>query len=122
MKNTEFCKICNNPVTNPICAKCNTKHFLLWMNKHNLSLKKRHYLLDYIKKNLFFESENNDNCIICNSETIGICSYCFYSKIENILDRLKIAEDIKEDFLQIFNYELFSDESFSLDNPDITCN
>jgi hypothetical protein len=53
------------------------------------------------------ENLNNMPCIICGTETVSTCTYCFFFKIENILMSLNIPEEMIMHFLQIFNYKLY---------------
>jgi hypothetical protein len=111
----EVCQICNRQITNPICTKCNTKHFVTWFNRYKVETKKQEVILNYISKHLIIESNNSDTCVICNSENVSICSYCFYYKLDVFLSGIKIPKAMIEDFSRIFNYQLNSDEAF---NPD----
>lgn len=104
------CIMCSQQITNPICAKCNFHHFVLWLNDQSIPLKIRTSIIRKIKTRLFKENTNKLNCIICNENEVSICSYCFFKKIGHILEFSEgISSQNIEDFELSFGHEVYSD-------------
>ncbi len=98
------CKICNEPITNPICPVCLSAEIDIWSTNYpNL----RKELAPKLKKHLKMIQQHIDNavqCIKCNEKRTFICPYCFIRDVLIELDRLGVNRIIKKEFLQFFNY------------------
>ena len=118
MVNYETCQYCERVITNPICARCYLKSFLYWLNDHGLDKKEKSQIIDYIKTSLMEEDDSEDNCILCNSECVDICTYCFFSRLEDFMKKNHASKKIIEDFSHTFNYDLYSDHAYELTDKD----
>jgi hypothetical protein len=103
------CFFCSREITNPICSKCNFGHLLLWVNEKPIDFADRMKIIKKIKKNLFVETDNSLDCIICHNNEVAVCTFCFFRKVENILDGLNIPDEMINDFRLSFNFNIYSD-------------
>ncbi len=116
MNTQELCTQCYQGITNPVCTKCHTKQLALWLNDNCVNPKIIFYIIRKIKKDFVPNCKNRELCILCNKEILSLCTYCYFFKIENALNSLNFAESSIEKFLEIFNYNLFGDKTFSLED------
>ena len=108
MANKELCSNCYQGITNPICEKCKTKELAVWMNDYPINQKIIRYVIGKIRNSYATPHENNEAfCILCCSELLTICTYCYFLKVEKILTELALPEETVEKFLETFNYKLY---------------
>lgn len=111
MKDKEICSICNRITTNPVCVRCSTKHFIVWLNDYDIDIEKRLTLTRKIRNYFFFESLMSYECLLCKSETMYVCSYCFFYEIVIIMKKLNFPEDMLKDFCIKFNHAINTDDN-----------
>ena len=112
MEKNEVCEICNRPITNPLCNRCRTKHFVLWLNDYDIEIEKRLFLTKKIREKFFFESGNESECILCKNEVVSTCTYCYFLKVEKLIKELRLPRKTLEDYTLVFNYRLYGEEPF----------
>lgn len=112
MEKNEVCEICNRPITNPLCNRCRTKHFVLWLNDYDIEIEKRLFLTKKIREKFFFESSNESECILCKNEIVSTCTYCYFLKVEKLMKELRLPRKMLEDYTLVFNYRLYGEEPF----------
>jgi hypothetical protein len=101
------CTHCSEKITNPICEKCYTRQLALWLNDTQMNPAISSKIIKKIRQNLSDETLNDIPCIICNTESVSTCTYCYFFKVENILKNLNLPEEFIEDYKTIFNYKLY---------------
>lgn len=105
------CLVCLDPISNPICRECHIIEVESWMEDLKIDSEKRKIIIKLIQKKLpKNEDKGNSTCIICKKNQINICSYClFYISLKVLIDA-NFPEEIIEDFLETFNYQLGNTE------------
>ena len=103
----EVCVNCYQGITNPICEKCRTKQLAIWLNDAEIDPSTTTKIIRKIRENLSFNYNNESLCILCGSELITICTYCYFFKVDRILRSLNLTDETIEEFLQLFNYRLY---------------
>jgi hypothetical protein len=102
------CENCYEEISNPICIRCFTKQINHWLKESPLTLQERKKILLEIKNHLDRSMkdipENQSKCSICGRDDVSLCSYCIFLKINDLIKKLKINNELKTNFLQIFNY------------------
>lgn len=101
------CTICLDPISNPICRSCHIQEIESWMKDLKIDYSKRRKITNLIREKIPSEpSETNSTCIICKKNEINVCSYClFYVSLRVLLEN-NFRQEIIEDFLETFNYQL----------------
>ncbi|MFZ5955850.1 MAG: hypothetical protein ACOYT4_05495 [Nanoarchaeota archaeon] len=101
----ENCSVCFKPITTPICESCYMRQIEKWLEHIDMTALPKKFILDQIKRNLYFDGINEGECIICGSE-VNVCSYCFFLKVASILKKIKLSDEFIQDFLATFNYAI----------------
>lgn len=104
----QVCSECYQGVTNPICEKCHTRQLALWLNDYEVDPKLISHIIRRIRQSYSLEEVNEMPCIICDTELVSICTYCYFFKVERVLRSLNLPDEMVEHFLQIFNYKLYN--------------
>jgi|SRR3989338_10716586 len=107
MNDRVACTSCCEAVTNPVCIRCYTKHFVSWTDFHGISNTTKAEILKDIGRNASKESLNEVPCLICGNENLSLCTYCYFFMVEKIIgkEKYKLSRDIIEDFKCVFNYK-----------------
>jgi len=109
-----LCMECLQVVTNPICYSCFSKHISSWLEYEGAQSYIQARVFREINKIIRKESLNKDQCILCNNNFINMCSFCFYSKVERIMEKLDIPSQVIGDF-----EDLFIDKSYKIQDEII---
>lgn len=103
MEKRYLCDKCLYPITNPICTSCFSKQVLNWIIEKKPS-KRQIVAINYFIKNMIRENEENPSdirCVICNQQTVSLCTFCFSEKAKNFIEKNmseKILNQFEEDF------------------------
>jgi len=101
-----LCVQCYEPITNPVCEACHLKEVAIWLEDTGLDPITKSLVLAGVKKSLPKEAMNENTCILCGKNTLSTCSYCFFLVTSKVLAKLRIDEEIVDNFLETFNYTL----------------
>jgi len=104
MKEIYLCQKCLYPITNPICTSCFSKQVLNWI-RDKKPPKKQIAEITYFIKNLERENEDHPsdiNCIICGSNTVSLCTFCFAKKARDFIEQ-NMSESIVKQFEEDFD-------------------
>lgn len=101
-----LCPNCNRIVSDPICVKCYLREFVLWLNDQDIPLPQRNAMMKMINKNLMPPMIHGQLCILCENHDTSLCSYCFFFNIKIYLERLNIPEEVIDNYMLSFNYEI----------------
>lgn len=117
----EECQLCMQPITNPVCGRCYTKHVASWLEDMRIKGVPREIILGKIKK-ATRDGISDVGCIVCGRDDVALCSYCFFLKAEKALMELNMPDNLLESFRSIFNYtveiEIESMENFRLEENE----
>ncbi|MBR9706581.1 hypothetical protein GOV14_06095 [Candidatus Pacearchaeota archaeon] len=102
----DMCISCSEPITNPICYRCFLKQIHLWLYDKNFEKDVINEILREVRKEVFVDSLSETCCILCDDEYVAVCSYCVFFRAANVLKRFGVNNELLEDFLEIFNYQL----------------
>ena len=102
----QVCIHCYHIAVNPICEKCYTKQIYFWLSYQEINPKITSNIIKNIKEKFSSENQCDMLCIICNTELVSTCTFCYFFKVENILRKLNLSEKIIDNFLEIFNYKI----------------
>lgn len=80
----------------------------IWLNDQNVSLDKRAKLMRKIRKNLMLDNFSKQRCIICEWNTVSLCTYCFFFNVMYYVKELNFPEQSVESFIEHFNYEIYN--------------
>jgi hypothetical protein len=100
----ETCEVCMQPITNPICVGCYIKQIEAWLKDIHMTAIPRSVIISQIKKNMVFDSLNEEECVICRKDSVSICSYCFFKQVSIILHKMEVRAEFVDVFLASFNY------------------
>lgn len=103
----ERCNNCYNVITEPICNECYLKELKIWLEKCFLNELLIVSIIARAKQKFKEESINESICILCETENVSICTYCYFSKIHNILVSSNLPRELIDEFLEMFNYSLY---------------
>jgi len=81
---------------------------MAWLSDSDYCVDKK-LLAEAIKKNLPPESRNETLCILCKTEPVNTCIYCYFSTLEQLITRLRFHKKVLQEFLLIFNYKYCED-------------
>jgi ferredoxin len=110
------CKICHEPVSNPICPNCLIKEVTAWLTLYpDLKSKLIPRLTKKFKK-IEYEKEAIQ-CIKCGNE-ITICPLCFTNSVLTELNKINAPKMILKEFLQFFYYD-FQHNVYADDAEDL---
>jgi hypothetical protein len=56
------------------------------------------FINEKLKKGLYLETQNDNNCILCKKDNITICRYCFSVILIRMLRELNFTEEMIENF------------------------
>lgn len=113
MKSNHVCESCHIGITDPICENCYLKQLELWLQHYRVNDKVIRKILRKSKSKIQSESLNGFRCILCGRDSVTICSYCSFSKIEGILQECGLSKKLIDTFLGLFNYELYNARIYS---------
>lgn len=99
-----LCVQCYEPITNPVCEECHTKHVETWLQDQELTRGKKAEILAEIKRALPEEAMNENVCILCGKRTLSTCSYCFFLVSAKAIKKAGIINTTLRNFLETFNY------------------
>lgn len=105
------CVSCLQPVTNPICPRCFSKQVLTWLKDQEISSAKKKAVargLNKLQKN-FQNTLSDTKCIFCGETEVTLCTYCFINRAERIIEREIESEKMTENFVEVFNAQIWSD-------------
>lgn len=108
VRNQQVCVSCYQGISNPICEKCHTKQLAVWLNDYDANPKIITNIIRRMRKSFSIEKANDALCIICGTELVSICTYCYFFKVDKVLQTLNLPEETIENFLEIFNYKLYN--------------
>lgn len=103
-----LCAKCNYGISDPICVRCYILELAIWLNEQNIGLDKRAKLMRKIRNNLMHSHFSDQSCIICEKNTVSLCTYCFFFNVMYYLKTLKFSDEVLESFMEHFNYEIYS--------------
>jgi len=109
VKITSLCTGCVQPVTNPICPFCFSRHVTVWLRDKRLP----GYKVSNIKKHLkrmvqeAEETPSDIKCIICMSKKVNLCTYCFILKATRIITKNLGEGKLLTQFNEDFNTEIW---------------
>ncbi len=112
MANEYLCVSCYEPITNFICERCYLNQIEKWLSNSGLDIDTQEFILEKIRKTFTKELETQNTCIICKTEDVKICSYCFFLKIAKTMKKIGISKEFIELFLADFNYHNEKEEEF----------
>ncbi len=98
------CTECLYSIKNPICSSCFLKQINVWLKDREIATIYRNIIISKLKNTVAIDSNNEENCIICNNESPSLCSYCFFHKVALSLQEINFGDKELEEFLEIFNY------------------
>jgi hypothetical protein len=112
MKQYGLCIDCYESITNPICVNCFIKQINHWLKDNRLNPETKKVLIYEIKKELnnINNREAETTCTVCHKNDVSICSYCFFLRVNKILTKLHMSKELKNQFLEIFNYRQGNEE------------
>ena len=111
-QNTQVCSQCFQGITNPICEVCHTKQLAIWMNDYGFPPRTIQKVVKEIRRQTPTQDYENF-CILCNTENVSICTFCFFFKVENILTKLDLPSEVVAHFLAVFNYKLYKQSQYT---------
>ena len=71
------CTICLESITDPVCTYCYIKQVRMWFNDLKIDPIFKKFAINKIKNKLLFEGVSEIDCILCGSENVDVCFYCF---------------------------------------------
>ncbi|MFW6282713.1 MAG: hypothetical protein ACOC1P_01500 [Minisyncoccales bacterium] len=104
MKNYYLCQDCLYTITNPICTSCFSKQVLNWIIEKKPP-KKQITKINFFIKNMIRENEENPSdirCVICNQQTVSLCTYCFSERAKKFIEK-NMSEEIVKQFEEDFD-------------------
>jgi len=111
VKVIDLCTNCVQVITNPVCSHCFSNHVALWLRDRNI----HSYELFKIKKLLrdfvvLSEGTPSDiKCILCGSQRVNVCAYCFINNTEKIIEKIEGNTETLNDFNEDFHKEIWID-------------
>ncbi len=102
----EFCELCSEPITDPICENCYLREIESWFDKECLNPIIKINLIKKIKDSVPDYTLNQEKCILCQSENIKICRHCFFILAAQKLWEMKISKQAVMYFESTFNIEV----------------
>lgn len=105
------CVDCQRRIINPVCTDCRLKQINAWLDdQKTIPSEKKLILLKNLETLIPKKTENNISCIYCKKNNVSICTYCYFSHFEKLLNKFDIPAPNIDSFQQIFNYRLYSKE------------
>lgn len=101
----ENCEICQQPITNPVCPECYLDELYAWMQSMKIREVPRNIIIEILRRKLSGDTMNENRCILCGSENVGICTRCFFEITEQVLKELNFPRDAIESYDGIFSYQ-----------------
>ncbi|MBW3020192.1 hypothetical protein KY334_02770 [Candidatus Woesearchaeota archaeon] len=95
------CTICGEAVTNPICKDCVSEHLIEWFREVDPCFLDKIYDSSVI----FEDLSSISKCIKCGKE-MTVCKHCFTKEVHEEL--MNHYPKMEEDFMRMFNYEIYS--------------
>lgn len=103
VKTTSLCTNCVQIMTNPICPSCFVRHINYWLRDKNLTKKEMQDTLIGLSNVIkdAEESLSDISCIVCEDTKVNLCTHCFTTKAERVLEtnlQQGILQEFAEDF------------------------
>ena len=98
MLSSNPCILCEDSIYDPVCRSCYIKQIKVLVNDFKFHPMAKEIILKKIKNKFPIETLNNFECILCQSENVTMCRYCFSIILRNILRELNFTEDLIEEF------------------------
>jgi hypothetical protein len=110
------CAICLESITDPVCIYCYIKQVKTWFRDINVNPLVGKFAVNKIKDKLLVGGISEINCILCGSENVDICFYCFGFMTVQILRELNLPDSMIESFSESFNYDLMGRDLDTLES------
>ena len=110
VKESQLCNQCAQVITNPVCARCFSRHVVYWLVDKNVSNKNRDEIIKKIY-NYVLETEkthSETSCIFCGFDRVNLCTYCFNFKVLGILNKSLKDESLVKRFQEDFDTSLWT--------------
>jgi len=104
--NHKNCFVCKKRIINPMCMNCRMKQLESWLSDQRLIAQIQTEIIDQAKN--IFPKENGTlhSCMLCK-KNVMICMPCFFSPLNDELQKMDIPPETKESFPKTFNYQLY---------------
>lgn len=99
------CTRCYSPISNPVCMTCHLKEVRFFLEDKGVSKSLKFKILADIAYYLKCEPLHQDTCILCGTEKLSTCSYCFFLISARVIKNLMGSGELLDTFLEIFNYQ-----------------
>lgn len=107
MEQKDFCTVCLEPITDPLCKEHYIREMMSWMKDRGIHELRIMCVVKEIRKKIpELKTVENSKCVLCHKRRISICAYCFFLLATRALKNKKIQPELIEDFLETFNYQL----------------
>lgn len=98
----EYCVVCDEVITNPICPDCLGQQFKAWLGEHRRTVHLK------MQKELYgFENMTDEgtDCILCG-EPMNVCPHCLAKAAKRIVEGEEDIE-LQSQFMTHFNWNLW---------------
>ncbi|MGC9309967.1 MAG: hypothetical protein ACP5D2_04720 [Candidatus Nanoarchaeia archaeon] len=79
------------------------KQISYWLGDRGVSKKQINLLVTKLKHK-YEESMNDNQCILCRKQGVGVCSYCFFFDATRLLEKMKFNKRFIRKFIAVFSY------------------
>jgi hypothetical protein len=110
ISNNNLCAECYEPITNPVCSTCYLKEVVSWLNDQDIKDKKKEIIYTTLNEYFLRENPNLYTCILCQTNKLSVCSYCFFLITLKTLKKMHIPKSKLGNFIHIFNYHKWHSE------------
>jgi len=110
VKITSLCTGCVQPITNPICPHCFSRHVISWARDKEIPGPILARIRNLLRK-IVIESEETPSdveCIVCGSRRVNFCTYCFTNKIREIIFQSVEVPSVLSDFEEDFSTDIWT--------------
>ena len=82
----------------------------MWFNDLQINPIFKRFAINKIKNRLLIDGINETGCILCGSDNVDVCFYCFGFIAIEVLRELNLTDNMIESFSDSFNYKLMGRE------------
>lgn len=105
------CIQCNQQITQHVCEKCFTQQLAKWLQEYQADPFITEHIITSLKNNHESFMIDGTKCSLCHAEMLSICKYCFFFKVERILQSLPLSPEARRAFIHMLNIQLYSREA-----------
>jgi len=92
-----------------MCPYCFARQVRTWLNEKRISKETIFAIEEDLRKitNHFDDKVSEVRCVICGSERVSLCTFCFINKVYRILHKHLGKTEVLHEFEEIFNKDLW---------------